>query len=151
MNKKEGFTLIELMVTISIMAILSATAMIVYSGVTAKARDTQRIKDLTTIRQALELYRADLHNYPSSLDLINGSITNCTGVSGCTIPSVTYLKQMPQDPMMPGRNYAYSVTSSGFILCARSENGGTAATGCPNSSLFCGSGNLACDMNISSN
>lgn len=162
--KKNGFTLIELLVAISIVAILSAVAVVAYSGITAKTRDGQRIRDLQAIKQALELYKADIHNYPSSLNTAS-PLTDCTGKDSCT-STITYLQQIPVDSN-PSKNYVYKATTTSssdcnnlsassaclsFILCAKKEGTDTSndLDGCnalPPSS--CGVG-INCDIGISS-
>lgn len=136
----KGFTLIELLVVISIISILSAVGVVSYRGVTAKARDNQRIRDLQAIKQALELYRSDVHNYPPKNSFVLNTataLTNCTGVSGCATPSVTYLQQVPRDPDSTNRKYYYVPTTTSdttdcnnttadkacliYYLCARKE------------------------------
>lgn len=142
MKRKNGFTLVELLVVISILGILSTVALVVYSGVTARARDNQRIKNLQAIKQALELYRSDVHNYPTSLTFgVGSNLTN---------GSSTYLSPIPQDVGSPNRIYNYFAPTDGlsFILCAKKESSSAfdPPDGC--SSLSCGAVN--CDMGISS-
>lgn len=169
-KKKNGFTLVELLVTISILAVLSSIAIVAYSGITMKARDNQRIKDLQAIKQALELYRSDIHNYPTTDNFvlkIASQLTSCTGVSPCNVLS-TYLLPVPKDPKDSDntRNYYYlalpnspvcnntsaNTACSNFILCAKRE--GTDASNdledCK--SLLSGScgANTSCDIGISS-
>lgn len=149
---KNGFTLIELLVVISIMAILSSIAVVSYRGVTAKARDSQRMRDLETIKQALELYRSDIHTYPDSTSFtLNTALTNCTGVSSPScIPSITYLSQIPVDSNT-AQEYVYKATTasglacnntsvssvcSNFVLCAKKEGKGWGVCGNPCRSDF---------------
>ncbi len=55
-NKVKGFTLIELMVAISIIAVLSTIGMVAYSKVQLLGRDARRKQDLRAIAQALEIF-----------------------------------------------------------------------------------------------
>ena len=57
-NKNSGFTLLELLIVIAIIAILSVALVIVLNPVETlkKARDAQRISDLSTIKTAIGLY-----------------------------------------------------------------------------------------------
>ncbi len=57
-NKKGGFTLLELLIVITIIAILSVALVIVLnpSETLKKARDSQRISDLSTLKTAIGLY-----------------------------------------------------------------------------------------------
>lgn len=65
-NKSKGFTLVELLVVISIIAILSVIGMTVFSGVQKGARDAKRRGDLDAIRLALEQYKAQNGSYPTA-------------------------------------------------------------------------------------
>ncbi len=51
-----GFTLVELLVSLSIVAILSAIAVSIYSGAQINARDSKRKADIAVIADAMELY-----------------------------------------------------------------------------------------------
>lgn len=64
MPKRNGFTLFELLVVISIIAVLSAIGMTVFGNVQASARDAKRKQDLQAIATALELYYQKNSRYP---------------------------------------------------------------------------------------
>ncbi|MEI8269894.1 MAG: type II secretion system protein [bacterium] len=57
-NKSSGFTLLELLIVIAILAILSVALVLVLNPAETlkKARDSQRISDLSTIKTAIGLY-----------------------------------------------------------------------------------------------
>lgn len=58
-GNKKGFTLVELLVTISIIGLLSTLSVVSLNNARGKARDARRMYDLSTVRTALELYRFD--------------------------------------------------------------------------------------------
>jgi prepilin-type N-terminal cleavage/methylation domain-containing protein len=62
-----GFTLVELLVSIAIIAMLITISMISYGKISANSRDSRRVTDIITIQQALELYHRDEGSYPSAL------------------------------------------------------------------------------------
>jgi len=101
-TKKNGFTLIELIVTVTIIAVLTVVGMISYGGTSKKARDSRRMADLEKIRVALELYRQSTGStYPADGDL------------GAKL-TPNYLQTMPVGPK--GENYAdgYDQTGTGY-------------------------------------
>ncbi|OGZ42129.1 MAG: hypothetical protein A3C80_01800 [Candidatus Ryanbacteria bacterium RIFCSPHIGHO2_02_FULL_45_43] len=65
-KKEDGFTLLELLIVITILALLASIITPSVSGFRSKARDTRRILDLREIRKALEFYHNDQNNYPFS-------------------------------------------------------------------------------------
>lgn len=101
-NAKRGFTLVELLITISIIVLLSTIGIITYSQVFKNGRDAKRQSDLKQIQSALEQYRADQGFYPPAINFATAvSLTNCTGKTPpppCTV-NKTYLKEIPHDPI----------------------------------------------------
>jgi len=62
---KKGFTLVELLVVISIIGLLSTIAIVSLGSARAKSRDTKRIADMKQLSTALEQYYSDQGGYPS--------------------------------------------------------------------------------------
>ena len=58
MKTKKGFTLLELLIVIGILSILSTTVVLVINPaqLLKKARDSQRISDLSTMKTAIAYY-----------------------------------------------------------------------------------------------
>jgi prepilin-type N-terminal cleavage/methylation domain-containing protein len=57
--KRNGFTLIELMIVVAIIIILVSIAVPVYAKLVQRARRARVISDFRTIRDSLEAYKAD--------------------------------------------------------------------------------------------
>jgi prepilin-type N-terminal cleavage/methylation domain-containing protein len=55
--KKQGFTIVELLVIIVVIGILASISVFAYNGVQAKARDSTRIAHLEKIAEAIQMYR----------------------------------------------------------------------------------------------
>lgn len=108
---KKGFTLVELLVTVSIIAILVAVGMVTYSSVIKQGRDSKRQSDLRSIQSVLEQYYSDQLFYPSGDLPWNNSLTNAAGNPNTVSQSKTYLKITPSDPLGTP-NYAYVAYSN---------------------------------------
>ncbi|MHC4780714.1 MAG: type II secretion system major pseudopilin GspG [Planctomycetota bacterium] len=67
-GKKRGFTLVELMVVITIMALLAGGVAIAYFGYVDKARVSKARSDLAELHKAIELYKLETGKFPDSLD-----------------------------------------------------------------------------------
>ena len=61
-----GFTIIELLIVIAIIAILAGLVLNNFQGAQAKARDTQRVTDLNNVHTKLEEYYGDNNGYPNT-------------------------------------------------------------------------------------
>ena len=121
---QRGFTLIELLVVIVIIGILSALLMANFVGIRQRARDGQRKGDLRQIQSALELYRADVGNYPAKSGKLNA--VSCPNSGAFVNGNSTYMQKIPCDPLgstaYNSGNYYYNSNGASYDLCAGLEN-----------------------------
>ncbi|MBI3486385.1 prepilin-type N-terminal cleavage/methylation domain-containing protein [Candidatus Daviesbacteria bacterium] len=84
MNFSRGFTLVELMVVIAIIAILAAIAITVFSGQQKNARDSQRRANIDAIANALESKKGSNATYQiiSSSDFTSQTFPTDPGYAG---------------------------------------------------------------------
>ncbi len=68
MLKQKAFTLIELIVVVSIIALLAAVAIPKYGELLEKANLGATLGNLSTIRSAISMYNANNFSFPSSID-----------------------------------------------------------------------------------
>ncbi len=137
-NKNKGFTLIELMVVMTIIAVLAGFALVSFQGSRKAARDGKRKADLEQIRGALEMRRADCGSYPSGTLVSGGDVLGTDASPGCQVccASTNYMT-VPSDPIS-GRQYVYtSASGSTYTLCAALEGIGVAVNGCGSCTIAC--------------
>lgn len=108
---KRGFTIIELMVVVSIIAILSAIGIATFVYAQKQSRDARRISDLRSIESALELYFAKNRLYPSNTLWRNSKDFPGTWITQSIIDresfTPTFLPAVPNDPSNTSKSYAY--------------------------------------------
>ena len=68
MKSKSGFTLVEIIIVLTVIGILAALVIVSYGNVQAKSRDTKRVSDLQNIADAISTYRVKFGN-----DIATGS------------------------------------------------------------------------------
>lgn len=67
-NRERAFTMIELLVSATVMILLTAIALVSFSQAMISSRNGKRKADLETMRQALTLYKQDYGSYAESID-----------------------------------------------------------------------------------
>ncbi len=122
-NNTSGFTLIELMIVITIIAVLSVIGVTVYTGVQKNARDARRKGDVDSIANALEA-----HYNPAAAATAVYPVLDKTWFAAGAIPT---------DPDVANPYTLPSAAAGSFVVCAKLENangnysdaGTTGATG----------------------
>ena len=95
-RKPGGFTLMEMMVVISVIVILLAVAIPIFRQSIMKADETTLKTDLFTLRRMIDQYTKDKNKAPESLE---------------DLVAAGYLKQIPKDPMTGEPNWNVTVES----------------------------------------
>jgi general secretion pathway protein G len=120
---KTGFTLLELMIVISIIVILAVIAMPQYQKSIIHARETVLRDDLYHLRKAIDLYAADKGKLAQSLD---------------ELVTAGYIRELPVDPMTGETDWTTvsgedpsSLTSESGITDVHSASGDVSTEGTP--------------------
>ncbi|MBI2595256.1 type II secretion system protein [Candidatus Daviesbacteria bacterium] len=127
-SARPGFTLIELMVVVSIIAVLAAVGLVLYQQAQKAGRDGKRIGDMQEVQKALEQYYAANGTYPAA-----------AAYSNLTTYIATYFASgsVPADPGANTYTYSRNASCTGgldkYVVCAKVEliskaNSDTAAT-----------------------
>ena len=130
MKKKKGFTLIEILLVIAILAILAGIVIIAVNPFKqlADARNSQRRADATTILNAVYQYTVDNNgSLPASITTTPTAACatggTCTGIIDLSVLTANekYLVSLPKDPSSGTTNstgYNISKSANGRVTVA---------------------------------
>jgi prepilin-type N-terminal cleavage/methylation domain-containing protein len=124
LRSERAFTLIELLITIVIIAILASIGVVYYGGTQRQARISNRTQSLLNLQSTLEMYRLNKNTYPTT----NGEWrTECNIWTGNlpqdqVIPGLVpaHMQSLPADPQMDKQNakncFAYKSDGTNYKL-----------------------------------
>ena len=107
-RKDRGFTLIELMIVISIILILVSIAVPIYNQSILRAKESVLRQDLFAMRSVIDQYTMDKGKAPQSLD---------------DLVSAGYLREIPLDPMTNARDTGQPVAEDVLLSVNQDEPG----------------------------
>lgn len=128
-----GFTIVELLIVIVVIAILAAVTIVAYNGIQSRAKDSQRLADIAAITKALELYKTQNGQYPAAVGNSVGGWEISSNPNGNqpflkSIVDSGTVSSIPVDPVNTGdmntggsKIYAYYRYAAGYAGCDASR------------------------------
>jgi len=107
-ERMKGFTLIEMMIVISIVMILTAIAVPIYNTHVLHAREAVLKEDLHSLRESIEQYTQDKNKAPQSLD---------------DLVSAGYLRSLPKDPFTQSSSTWEPVMDDSMMVYGQTDTG----------------------------
>lgn len=131
-----AFTLVELMISIAIIALMTGIITANFTGSRQQSRDGQRVSDLGQIQLALSLYFDRCGTYATttagSIKASDLAAATCKDQQGNDIPFTSYIAKIPVPPSRTSTSYEYASnwvsgsTATDFVLHATFETANNA-------------------------
>jgi len=128
-NKQTGFTLIEVMVVVVILGILAAVVVPNIMDKPGEARVSKAKQDVRALEEALNRYKLDNYDYPSTEQGLDSLVKKPEGTPEPKRWKGPYVKKVPNDPwqnpyqyLNPGVHGDLDVFSTGKDLTSPSDD-----------------------------
>ena len=72
-SNNQGFTIVELLIVVVVIAILAAITIVSYNGITNRANASAAKSTASSVQKKVELYQADKGRYPISIGELSGA------------------------------------------------------------------------------
>ena len=139
--RRKAFTLVEVIIVVTILGILAAVVIPTFQGQTAIARESTAKDSLRTMRTQIEFYKIEHDGIPpgyvnggtAPTVLLQMQFTATTTVTGAVSPSTTptppylygpYIRKLPENPFNNLTNIAYVAEGTAFSAAVDGTSSG---------------------------
>ena len=112
-TSRKGFTLVEILVVVSIIGLLSSIVLVGLGSFRARGRDARRVADLRETQNALELYYGKFGGYP---------LTTWDGLEKTITDAEIGVTSISDDPLGGTNHYKYGSNGQSYVIGAKLED-----------------------------
>lgn len=128
LTHRKGFTIIELIIVVAIIAILTAIMTSNFGESKKKSRDAKRVSDIVQLQLALEMFFDRCNQYPTVTDVGAGMwpvgrVPSLIANNGCPtgIMLSSFIGKIPAPPTTANYIYVVNNTYTDYVLRAKLE------------------------------
>lgn len=110
---RTGFTLVEILIVVSIIGLLASIVLVGLGSFRARGRDARRVADVREIQNALELYYGKVGLYPAG---------NWSGLKQILVDAEIGVTTISDDPSGGSNHYQYGSNGQSYVLGAHLED-----------------------------
>ena len=114
MSKRTGFTLIEILIVVSIIGMLSSIVLVGLGSFRSRGRDARRAADLRETQNALELYNEKEGSYPT--------VSSWSDLGAALVAAQIGVTSIADDPLGGSHHYQYGSNGQNYVLAATIED-----------------------------
>ena len=113
-TRRSGFTIVELLIVIVVIAILAAITIVAYNGIQDRAKFVQKEGDIKNLQKLVEMYKAAYGSYPTTSGGWRYQRTSGNDFIPGIVPEfASTLPQVTDGPTGSGTNNTYIYISNG--------------------------------------
>jgi prepilin-type N-terminal cleavage/methylation domain-containing protein len=130
-SQERGFTIVELLIVVVVIAILAAITIVSYNGITSRANTSSAATNVETIQKIAEAYNSDCSGYPVNLAQFRNGCTTSNGqtiTAAATLPNSVTLISAPgttNPTTSAAGSMAATVTASGLATTVSTSGSST--------------------------
>lgn len=117
-SSRQGFSLVELLVVTTIIAVILSAVVVSFQRANQSARDAKRKSDITELKGILENYRLETGAYPDTVTGLSGTAYDeSSDGTFIEVLSPVYKSRPYSDPLPAQGNYYYRYQKHGLPGC----------------------------------
>ncbi len=115
LEARQGFTLVEILIVVSIIGMLASIVLVGLGSFRSRGRDARRAADLREVQNALELYYSKENSYPHD-------VGDWEGLGEALVDAGIGVTRIADDPLGGDKHYFYGSNGQGYVLGATIED-----------------------------